>query len=76
MRDEGFRARFRACWYGDKRGLSLARLKRALGLMDDTLRRDLADMVMTDRPQLLEQVLAQPPEARDCARLESFQPEL
>lgn len=51
LRDEGFRARFRACWYGDKRGLSLARLKRALGLMDDTLRRDLADMVMTDRPQ-------------------------
>ena len=34
------------------------------------------DAVMTDRPQLLEQVLAQPPEARDCARLESFQPEL
>ncbi len=33
------------------------------------------DAVMTDRPQLLEQLLAQPADARDCAALSSFQPE-
>ena len=34
------------------------------------------DAVMTDRPQLLEQVLAQPEDARDCALLVDYQPEL
>lgn len=34
------------------------------------------DAVMTDRPQLLEQLLVQDPAARSCAGLESFQPEL
>ena len=34
------------------------------------------DAVMTDRPQLLEQVLAQTPETRSCAALEEFQPAL
>ncbi len=34
------------------------------------------DAVMTDRPQLLEQLLAQPANARDCSSLSDFQPEL
>ena len=34
------------------------------------------DAIMTDRPQLLEQVLAQAPEQRDCALLESLPVEL
>ncbi len=33
------------------------------------------DAIMTDRPQLLEQVLAQPAQARDCAALVDFVPE-
>ena len=37
-------------WYHDKRGLSRARFKRWLRMMDDSLSRDLADMVMTARP--------------------------
>ncbi len=59
--DPEFRARFKRMWYHDKRGFSIARLKRALRLMDDTLTRDLADMVMTDRPlaEWKDQTLAQ-----------------
>ncbi|MEN8720647.1 MAG: hypothetical protein ABF296_10345 [Oceanococcaceae bacterium] len=50
LQDPAFRQRFKATWYADKRGFSLARIKRWLGIMDDTLRRDLADMRMTERP--------------------------
>jgi N-acyl-D-aspartate/D-glutamate deacylase len=48
--DPAYRERFREMWYGDKKGLSLARIKRWLRIMDDSLSRDLGDMVMTDRP--------------------------
>ncbi|MGB8330593.1 MAG: hypothetical protein WCE62_10735, partial [Polyangiales bacterium] len=48
--DPAYRARFRHMWYRDKRGVSLARIKRWLRMMDDSLSRDLRDMVMTDRP--------------------------
>ncbi len=34
------------------------------------------DAIMTDRPQLLEQLLAQPADSRDCAALATFAPEL
>ena len=37
-------------WYHDKKGFSLARIKRWLRIMDDSLSRDLEDIVMTDRP--------------------------
>jgi hypothetical protein len=37
-------------WYHDKKGFSLARIKRWLRLMDDSLSRDLEDIVMTERP--------------------------
>jgi N-acyl-D-aspartate/D-glutamate deacylase len=50
LSDPAYRARFKAEWYADKRGLSVARLKRWLGIMDDTLRRDLGDMILTERP--------------------------
>ncbi|MGB1558405.1 MAG: hypothetical protein ACPHCJ_11525, partial [Oceanococcaceae bacterium] len=62
LNDAAYVQRFRKAWYQDKRGFGLDRLKRALGLMDDTLRRDLADMRMTAQPvpawdgQTLEQV--------------------
>jgi len=48
--DPEYRKRFRAMWYHDKKGLSLARLKRWLRIMDDSFSRDLKDMVMTSRP--------------------------
>lgn len=48
--DPAYRARFKRMWNHDKRGFGIARLKRRLRMMDDTLTRDLADMVMTDRP--------------------------
>jgi N-acyl-D-aspartate/D-glutamate deacylase len=48
--DPAYRERFREMWYRDKKGLSLARVKRWLRIMDDSLSRDLGDMVMTDRP--------------------------
>lgn len=50
LNDPAYRARFKRMWNHDKRGFSLARLKRRLNIMDDTLTRDLADMVMTERP--------------------------
>jgi len=50
LRDPEYRARFRRMWYRDKKGLSLARIKRRLRMMDDSLSRDLRDMVMTERP--------------------------
>lgn len=50
LNDPAYRARFKAEWYADKRGWSMARVKRWLGIMDDTLRRDLADMILTERP--------------------------
>ena len=50
MSDPAFIERFRKTWYYDKKGFSLARIKRALGVMDDSLSRDLADMIMTERP--------------------------
>lgn len=50
LNDPAYRARFKRMWNHDKRGLSVARLKRRLNIMDDTLTRDLADMVMTERP--------------------------
>jgi len=48
--DPAYRARFRRMWYHDKRGFSLGRIKRWLRMMDDSLSRDLRDMVMTARP--------------------------
>jgi N-acyl-D-aspartate/D-glutamate deacylase len=48
--DPEYRRRFRQMWYHDKRGLSVARLKRWLRIMDDSFSRELGDMVMTDRP--------------------------
>lgn len=50
LNDPAFRARFKRMWYHDKRGFGPARLKRRLRIMDDTLTRDLADMIMTERP--------------------------
>jgi N-acyl-D-aspartate/D-glutamate deacylase len=37
-------------WYHDKKGFSVARIKRWLRMMDDSFSRDLKDVVMTDRP--------------------------
>jgi N-acyl-D-aspartate/D-glutamate deacylase len=48
--DPEYRRRFRKMWYHDKRGLSVARLKRWLRMMDESFSRELGDMVMTDRP--------------------------
>ncbi|MDH3201048.1 MAG: amidohydrolase family protein [Myxococcales bacterium] len=48
--DPEYRKRFRKMWYHDKKGLSLGRIKRWLRMMDDSLSRDLEDMVMTARP--------------------------
>ncbi len=50
LNDPAYRARFKRMWNHDKRGFSIGRLKRRLNIMDDTLTRDLADMVMTERP--------------------------
>lgn len=50
LQDPEYRERFRRMWYHDKKGLSVARLKRWLRIMDDSFSRDLDDMVMTDRP--------------------------
>jgi N-acyl-D-aspartate/D-glutamate deacylase len=50
LNDPAYCERFRKMWYRDKRGFSLARIKRWLRMMDDSLSRDLADIVMTDRP--------------------------
>lgn len=48
--DAAYRKRFRKMWYRDKRGFSFARVQRWLRMMDDSLSRDLNDMVMTARP--------------------------
>ena len=50
LNDPAYCKRFRKMWYRDKKGLSLARIKRWLRLMDDSLSRDLEDIVMTARP--------------------------
>jgi len=50
LQDPAYRERFRGAWFKDKKGFSIHRIKRWLGAMDDTLRRDLADMCMTARP--------------------------
>jgi len=50
LNDPAYRKRFRKMWYQDKKGFSLARIKRWLRMMDDSLSRDLGDIVMTDRP--------------------------
>ncbi len=50
LNDPAYCKRFRKMWYHDKKGLSLARLKRSLSMMDDSFSRDLGDMVMTERP--------------------------
>ncbi len=50
LNDPAYCERFRKMWYQDKKGFSLARIKRWLRIMDDSLSRDLADMVMTARP--------------------------
>ena len=50
LNDPAYCKRFRKMWYHDKKGFSLARIKRWLRVMDDSLSRDLKDMVMTDRP--------------------------
>ncbi len=48
--DPQYRKRFRQMWFHDKKGLSLARIKRWLRIMDDSFSRDLNDMVLTARP--------------------------
>ncbi len=50
LNDPAYVKRFRKMWYHDKKGFSLARIKRWLRIMDDSFSRDLQDMVMTDRP--------------------------
>lgn len=50
MATEDYRRRFRRMWLHDKRGFSLARLKRWLRAIDDSLCRDLREMVMTADP--------------------------
>jgi hypothetical protein len=50
LRDPDYQRRFRAMWYHDKKGISGARLKRLLHMMDDSFSRNLEDMVMTERP--------------------------
>ena len=50
LNDPAYIQRFRAMWFSGKRGLSLARLKRWLNIMDESFSRDLVDMVMTERP--------------------------
>lgn len=50
LNDPAYCKRFRKMWYHDKKGFSLARIKRWLRMMDDSLSRDLADIVMTARP--------------------------
>ncbi|MGB3050308.1 MAG: amidohydrolase family protein, partial [Polyangiales bacterium] len=48
--DPSYRKRFRQMWFHDKKGFSVARIKRWLRIMDDSFSRDLKDMVMTARP--------------------------
>jgi len=50
LNDPAYCKRFRKMWYHDKKGVSVARLKRSLSMMDDSFSRDLKDMVMTARP--------------------------
>ncbi len=50
LQNPDYRQRFRAAWFKDKKGFSVHRIKRWLGAMDDTLRRDLSDMCVTERP--------------------------
>jgi len=50
LNDPAYCKRFRKMWYHDKKGVSVARLKRSLSMMDDSFSRDLGDMVMTERP--------------------------
>jgi N-acyl-D-aspartate/D-glutamate deacylase len=50
LNDPAYCKRFRKMWYHDKKGFSLARIKRWLRVMDDSLSRDLKDIVMTARP--------------------------
>jgi N-acyl-D-aspartate/D-glutamate deacylase len=48
--DPAYCKRFRKMWFHDKKGFSVARIKRWLQIMDDSFSRDLKDMVMTARP--------------------------
>jgi N-acyl-D-aspartate/D-glutamate deacylase len=48
--DPAYCKRFRKMWFHDKKGFSVARIKRWLQIMDDSFSRDLKDIVMTDRP--------------------------
>ena len=50
LHDPAYCKRFRKMWYHDKKGVSVARFKRSLSIMDDSFSRDLRDMVMTERP--------------------------
>jgi len=50
MGTDDFRERFRRMWLHDKRGLSVGRIKRWLRMIDDSLCRDLREMVMTEHP--------------------------
>lgn len=50
LHDPEYEKRFRQMWYHDKKGLSLARIKRWFRIMDDSLSRELKDIVMTARP--------------------------
>ena len=50
MADPGWVAEFRAMWNHGKQGFSVARLKRWLGMDDNVLTRDLADMTIDRCP--------------------------
>ena len=50
LNDPAYCKRFRHMWQHDKKGFSVARIKRWLRIMDDSFSRDLCDMVMTARP--------------------------
>lgn len=50
LNGDDYRARFRHMWFHDKRGLSVARLKRWFRAIDDSLCRDLGEMIMTEEP--------------------------
>ena len=50
MNAPDYRERFRHMWYHDKRGLSIGRIKRWLKMIDDSLCRDLREMIMTAQP--------------------------
>lgn len=50
MAEPGWQAEFRRMWTHGKTGFSLARLKRILGMDDNVLTRDLADMTVDGGP--------------------------